>query len=84
MQDHITQIDEIFLHRTAGPYIGVKSGKTQTEHILSALPSIADILEANRVSTKLGRCRSFEATILMSAIGAIADDICERRETGRE
>jgi len=22
MQDRITQIDEIFLHRTAGPYIG--------------------------------------------------------------
>ena len=25
MQDRITQIDEIFLHRTAGPYIGSNS-----------------------------------------------------------
>jgi hypothetical protein len=26
MQDRITQIDEIFLHRTAGPYIWVNLG----------------------------------------------------------
>jgi hypothetical protein len=26
MQGRIIQIDEIFLHRTAGPYIWVKSG----------------------------------------------------------
>jgi hypothetical protein len=33
MQDRIIQIEEIFLHRTAGPYIWVKSGKTRNEHI---------------------------------------------------
>jgi len=27
MQGRISQIDEIFLHRTAGPYIRVKSGR---------------------------------------------------------
>jgi hypothetical protein len=41
-KDRITQIDEIFLHRTAGPYIRVKPGKAQSEQILSALPPVAD------------------------------------------
>ena len=46
MQDRISQIDEILLHRTAGPYIWVKSGKAQIEQMLSALPAIADIGQA--------------------------------------
>jgi hypothetical protein len=43
MQDRISQIDEIFLQRTAGPYIWVKSSKAQSEHITSAVASIPDI-----------------------------------------
>jgi hypothetical protein len=31
------------LHRTAGPYIGVRIDKTQTEHNRSAYAPIADI-----------------------------------------
>src|SRR5215813_7517913 len=31
----------ILLHRTAGPYIGVKMRRTRIEHILSALPPLA-------------------------------------------
>ena len=38
MQDRHRQFDEIFLQRTAGPYIRVKSRKTQCEHMFSALP----------------------------------------------
>jgi hypothetical protein len=34
---------EIFLLRTAGPYIRVRSGKARTEQIESAYPSTADI-----------------------------------------
>jgi len=43
MQDRYRQLDEILLRRTAGPYIGVKSGKAQSEHNISALPPEADI-----------------------------------------
>jgi hypothetical protein len=43
MQDRIIKLVEIFLHRTAGPYIWVKNGTTHREHMLSELPSIADI-----------------------------------------
>jgi len=38
MQDRITQIDEIFLHRTAGPYIWVRIDKTGSEQNESASP----------------------------------------------
>jgi hypothetical protein len=38
MQDRIYRIDENLLQRTAGPYIGVKTGKAQREHITSAIP----------------------------------------------
>ena len=37
MQDRICRIDENLLHRTAEPYIRVKSGKSQNEQIFSAL-----------------------------------------------
>jgi len=40
---HIRPLDEVLLQCTAGPYIWVKSGNTQNEHILSALPPKADI-----------------------------------------
>jgi hypothetical protein len=43
MQDRRRQFDEIFLQRTAGPYIGVKNGKAQCEQMFSALPSTTDI-----------------------------------------
>src|SRR6266404_2778237 len=36
------------LQRTAGPYIWVKTGKAQCEHIFSALPLRADIAEQSR------------------------------------
>jgi hypothetical protein len=32
MQDRIAQIDEIFLHRTAGPYIDVRNGLDSGRH----------------------------------------------------
>jgi len=38
-----TQVDENLLHRTAGPYSWVKSGRTQSEHNTSGSPLIADI-----------------------------------------
>jgi hypothetical protein len=43
MQDRFRLIDEIFLHRTAGPYMGAVCG-------MSELPSIADI---GRTCTKV-------------------------------
>jgi hypothetical protein len=43
MQDRTPPLNEIFLHRTAGPYIWVMSERTHTEHIWSELPPIADI-----------------------------------------
>jgi len=42
MQDRICQIDENLLHRTAGPYIRVKSRKVQTEQMFSGLCLKAD------------------------------------------
>jgi hypothetical protein len=42
MQDRIYRIVEIFLHRTAGPYIRVRCGMTHFEHNKSALPLKAD------------------------------------------
>ena len=42
MQDRRRQFDEIFLQRTAGPYIWVKRRNTRSEHIWSALPLKAD------------------------------------------
>jgi hypothetical protein len=47
MQDRRRQFDEIFLQRTAGPYIRVKLRKTQREHISSALLPRTDIGLAN-------------------------------------
>jgi len=44
MQDRRRQFDEIFLQRTAGPYIRVKLRRTQAEHISSEIAPIADIL----------------------------------------
>src|SRR5215471_12990878 len=42
MQDrHILQLGEIFLQRTAGPYIWVRTDKTQREHNRSAFGCIA-------------------------------------------
>ena len=47
MQDRITQIDEIFLHRTAGPYSRVRLGNTHREHFTSEVPSIADVMRTS-------------------------------------
>jgi hypothetical protein len=38
MQGRICQIDETLLQRTAGPYIRVRPGNPQAEHIESASP----------------------------------------------
>jgi hypothetical protein len=75
MQDRITQIDEIFLHRTAGPYRWVKSGKAQIEQMLSALPAIADIGRAFlnvRVVPKpaLSRCSKTHVYLITSSARA--------------
>jgi hypothetical protein len=43
MQARIIQIDEIFLHRTAGPYNRVKLRNTHNEHFTSEMASEADI-----------------------------------------
>jgi hypothetical protein len=43
MQDRICQIDENLLQRTAGPYMWVKTGKAQIEHMISASHPRADI-----------------------------------------
>jgi len=48
MQDRRCQFDEIFLQRTAGPYIPVKTGKAQCEQMFSALPLRADIAQCSR------------------------------------
>jgi hypothetical protein len=45
MQDRHRQFDEIFLQRTAGPYIRVKTGKAQCEQMFSAVHPIADMAE---------------------------------------
>jgi hypothetical protein len=42
LQDRIGRIDENLLHRTAGPYIWVKTGKALTEQMFSGLPPKAD------------------------------------------
>jgi hypothetical protein len=34
MQDRITQLDEIFLHRTAGPYIGSKAEELSLRYLV--------------------------------------------------
>ena len=41
MQDRITQIDEIFLHRTAGPYMSGQSRRFGPPAATSAMPPIA-------------------------------------------
>jgi hypothetical protein len=38
MQDHIRQIDENLLRRTAGPYIRVKTGNSRTEQCFPVCP----------------------------------------------
>ena len=43
MQDRHRRIVEIFLLRTAGPYIRVRLGKTQGEENRSVLAPISDI-----------------------------------------
>ena len=43
MQDRTFWIDENLLHRTAGPYIRVKTDKAQVEHKISASPRTPDI-----------------------------------------
>jgi len=48
MQDRHRQFDEIFLQRTAGPYIWVKAGKAHCEDMFSALPLSADIAQRSR------------------------------------
>jgi hypothetical protein len=63
MQDRITQIDEIFLQRTAGPYIRVKSGTTQSEYILSALPAIADMAGGAATHDKDVFCHEFRGPL---------------------
>ena len=48
MQDRHRQFDEIFLQRTAGPYIGVKLRRTESEQISSRLTLKADIAQYSR------------------------------------
>jgi len=48
MQDRHRQFDEIFLQRTAGPYMRVKLRRTQSEQISSGLPLKADIAQYGR------------------------------------
>jgi len=48
MQDRRRQFDEIFLQRTAGPYIWVKLRRTPCEKMSSGLPSKADIALCSR------------------------------------
>jgi hypothetical protein len=77
MQDRIAQIDEIFLHCTAGPYIRVKSGTTQSKYISSALPLPAQAIDATQTLNRSagvwkrkvlrGRSLSCRATLLSSA-----------------
>jgi hypothetical protein len=52
MQDRRRQFDEIFLQRTAGPYIGVKLGRTQREQMSSGLPLKADIAQCKSACPK--------------------------------
>jgi hypothetical protein len=49
MQDRIFRIVEIFLHRTAGPYIWVKSGGRKIGDAKSGLPSIPDPPQATKM-----------------------------------
>src|SRR6267142_4341554 len=48
MQDRRRQFDEIFLQRTAGPYIRVKMRNTRKEQIISASPLSTDIIKHER------------------------------------
>jgi len=42
MQDRIYRIVEIFLHRTAGPYIRVRSSGQPNDPVASGFPQIAE------------------------------------------
>ena len=53
MQDRRRQFDEIFLQRTAGPYIRVNLRRTQNEHMFSALPLTTDIERPRRYVRKV-------------------------------
>ena len=53
MQDRRRQFDEIFLQRTAGPYIWVKLRRTQCEQMSSGLPLKADNAQYSRHVSKV-------------------------------
>src|SRR5882757_3036993 len=53
MQDRRRQFDEIFLQRTAGPYMWVKLRRTQLEQMSSELPLKADIARYSRQVSKV-------------------------------
>ncbi|OAE96198.1 hypothetical protein AYJ54_37025 [Bradyrhizobium centrolobii] len=46
MQDRIYRIVEIFLHRTTGPYIRVKSSGQPNDRVASGFPQTADMAAA--------------------------------------
>src|SRR5262245_34484685 len=48
MQDRTLQAHRFLLQRTAGPYIGVKTGSARSKHIPSGCPPGADIIAAFR------------------------------------
>src|SRR5258707_15806193 len=58
MQDRRRQFDEIFLQRTAGPYIWVKRRRTHYEQMFSAVHPITDIpgLDRRKLLVRLEGC----------------------------
>jgi hypothetical protein len=65
MQDRRRQFDEIFLQRTAGPYIRVKLRNTQHEQMSSALPSTADVGLARKGVTQIDGVVAFDRLLKM-------------------
>jgi len=73
MQDRHRRIVEIFLLRTAGPYIRVKPGKSPIEQLWSAVRPSPDSAQTSRHFSEVpltDPCSAASATLLDDLIGA--------------
>jgi hypothetical protein len=71
MQDRHRQFDEIFLQRTAGPYIGVKR---VTLGVSRSLPVYAQLWTCRRIATTEAMCQTRKSSMQYGVIEEEVND----------